>query len=60
MLTASILLLVIILILFYVSRGTAYFGLKHVGKVKRGDVVFVNGAAGTVGSVVGQLAKSEV
>jgi len=38
---------------------TAYFGLIEVGAVKEGDVVFVNGAAGTVGSVVGQLAKAK-
>jgi NADPH-dependent curcumin reductase CurA len=36
---------------------TAYFGLFDVGKAKEGDVVVVSGAAGAVGSVVGQLAK---
>jgi len=37
---------------------TAYFGLLDVGKAKAGDTVVVSGAAGAVGMVVGQLAKS--
>jgi NADPH-dependent curcumin reductase CurA len=37
---------------------TAYFGLLDVGQMKEGDTVVVSGAAGAVGSVVGQLAKS--
>jgi NADPH-dependent curcumin reductase CurA len=36
---------------------TAYAGLLRVAAVKEGDVVFVSGAAGAVGSQVGQLAK---
>lgn len=36
---------------------TAYFGILEVGKIKAGDVVLVSGAAGAVGSVVGQIAK---
>ena len=36
---------------------TAYFGLFDVGQYKSGDTVVVSGAAGAVGSVVGQLAK---
>ncbi|KAM9367451.1 prostaglandin reductase 1 [Phaethornis superciliosus] len=36
---------------------TAYFGLLKVCKVKPGDTVLVNAAAGAVGSVVGQIAK---
>lgn len=36
---------------------TAYFGILEVGKIKKGDVVLVSGAAGAVGSVVGQIAK---
>lgn len=36
---------------------TAYFGLLDVGELKEGDTVLVSGAAGAVGSVVGQIAK---
>lgn len=36
---------------------TAYFGILEVGKLKAGDVVLVSGAAGAVGSIVGQIAK---
>ena len=36
---------------------TAYFGLLEVGKPKKGETVVVSGAAGAVGSVVGQVAK---
>jgi len=36
---------------------TAYFGILEVGKIKEGDRVLVSGAAGAVGSVVGQIAK---
>jgi hypothetical protein len=36
---------------------TAYFGLLDVGRAKEGDTVVVSGAAGAVGSVVGQIAK---
>ncbi len=36
---------------------TAYFGLLDVGQCKEGEVVLVSGAAGAVGSVVGQIAK---
>ena len=36
---------------------TAYFGLLDVGKLQEGESVFVSGAAGAVGSVVGQIAK---
>jgi NADPH-dependent curcumin reductase CurA len=36
---------------------TAYFGLLDVGQVKEGDTVLVSGAAGAVGSMVGQIAK---
>ncbi len=37
---------------------TAYFGLLDIGQMKQGETVVVSGAAGAVGSVVGQLAKS--
>ena len=36
---------------------TAYFGLLHVGKPKAGEAVVVSAAAGSVGSIVGQIAK---
>lgn len=36
---------------------TAYFGLFDIGKPKAGETVLVSGAAGGVGSNVGQLAK---
>jgi NADPH-dependent curcumin reductase CurA len=36
---------------------TAYAGLLEVGGFKPGDAVFVSGAAGAVGSMVGQIAK---
>jgi len=36
---------------------TAYFGLLDIGKPQEGDTVVVSGAAGAVGSVVGQIAK---
>lgn len=38
---------------------TAYFGLLDVAKVRQGETVVVSGAAGAVGSVVGQIAKIE-
>ncbi|XP_068127460.1 prostaglandin reductase 1-like isoform X2 [Hyperolius riggenbachi] len=36
---------------------TAYFGLKEILFAKKGDVLLVNGAAGAVGSIVGQIGK---
>jgi NADPH-dependent curcumin reductase CurA len=36
---------------------TAYFGILEIGELKEGDAVLVSGAAGAVGSVVGQIAK---
>jgi len=35
---------------------TAYFGLIDVGRPQRGETVLVSGAAGAVGSIVGQIA----
>ncbi len=36
---------------------TAYFGILQEGEIKAGDTVLVSGAAGAVGSIVGQIAK---
>ena len=36
---------------------TAYVGLTRIASIKEGDVVFVSGAAGAVGSIVGQVAR---
>ena len=37
---------------------TAYVGLTRIAEVQVGDVVFVSGAAGAVGSAVGQIARA--
>ncbi|KAL0061939.1 hypothetical protein AAF712_011223 [Marasmius tenuissimus] len=39
------------------SGMTAYFGLKDVGKLKKGETLVVSGAAGSVGALVCQLGK---
>jgi len=36
---------------------TAYFGLLDIGQPKKGETVVVSGAAGAVGTIVGQIAK---
>ncbi|PSK98157.1 hypothetical protein CLV63_106205 [Murinocardiopsis flavida] len=36
---------------------TAYVGLVHKARMVQGDTVFVSGAAGAVGGIVGQLAR---
>src|SRR5690554_5693613 len=36
---------------------TAYLGLTEIGKPKKGETLLVSGAAGAVGSVVGQIGK---
>jgi NADPH-dependent curcumin reductase CurA len=38
---------------------TAYAGLLRIAALKEGDVVFVSGAAGAVGSIVCQIAKAK-
>jgi NADPH-dependent curcumin reductase CurA len=38
---------------------TAYQGLMEIGKPKAGETLMVSGAAGSVGSLVGQIAKAE-
>ena len=42
-------------------RGaTAWFGFYQICEPKAGEIVLINGAAGAVGSLVGQLAKIKV
>jgi NADPH-dependent curcumin reductase CurA len=36
---------------------TAYVGLLDIAQLREGDIVFVSGAAGAVGSLAGQIAK---
>jgi NADPH-dependent curcumin reductase CurA len=36
---------------------TAYLGLTEIGKPKKGETLVVSGAAGAVGSIVGQIGK---
>lgn len=36
---------------------TAYFGLTRIGEPKEGETLLVSGAAGAVGSIVGQIGK---
>lgn len=36
---------------------TAYFGLLDIGRPKKGETILVSGAAGAVGSLVGQIGK---
>jgi hypothetical protein len=42
---------------FWPPGPRAYFGLLDIGQPKPGETVFVSGAAGAVGSLVGQIAK---
>jgi len=44
---------------FGTTGMAAYFGLLDIGQPQAGDTVVVSGAAGAVGSVVGQIAKLE-
>jgi NADPH-dependent curcumin reductase len=40
-----------------ISGLTAYFGLLDIGRPEPGQTVLVSGAAGSVGNIVGQIAK---
>ena len=42
-----------------VAGPPAYVGLHDIGNLKKGDTVVVSGAAGAVGTMVGQIAKNE-
>ncbi len=42
---------------FGITGQTAYFGLLDVGRPAEGETVLVSGAAGSTGSLVGQIAK---
>jgi NADPH-dependent curcumin reductase CurA len=46
-----------LLSVYGVAGLTAYFGLLECGKPKTGDTVAVSAAAGSVGMIVGQIAK---
>jgi len=46
-----------LLSIYGVAGLTAYFGLLNVGRPKAGDTVVVSAAAGSVGSIVGQIAR---
>src|ERR1700759_2831386 len=46
-----------LLSVYGIAGLTAYFGLLEVGKPKAGETVVVSAAAGSVGSIVGQIAK---
>ncbi|QFI38109.1 NADP-dependent oxidoreductase [Moritella marina ATCC 15381] len=48
-----------ILSVFALPGLTATQGLFNVGKPKKGETIIVTGAAGSVGSIVGQLAKAD-
>jgi NADPH-dependent curcumin reductase CurA len=43
--------------LFGLSGGTAYVGVIDIAKARPGETLVVSGAAGSVGSLVGQIAK---
>lgn len=44
--------------LYGLSGLTAYVGLMDIGRPKPGETLFVSAAAGSVGTIVGQLAKA--
>lgn len=40
-----------------IFRNTAYFGLTEICQPKAGETIVITGAAGAVGSHVGQIGK---
>jgi NADPH-dependent curcumin reductase CurA len=49
-----------LLSVYGVAGLTAYFGLLHVGLPKPGETILISAAAGSVGSLVSQIAKAAV
>ncbi|MEO0579190.1 MAG: NADP-dependent oxidoreductase, partial [Pseudomonadota bacterium] len=49
----------VVLCVMALPGWTAYQGLINIGKPKAGETLFVSGAAGSVGSIVGQIGKAE-
>ncbi len=49
-----------LLSVYGVAGLTAYFGLLNVGQPKAGETILVSAAAGSVGSIVGQIAKAAI
>ena len=43
--------------LFGITGTTAYFGIIDIGQIKAGETVVISGAAGSTGSIAGQIAK---
>ncbi|MFG1556189.1 MAG: NADP-dependent oxidoreductase [Thermoplasmataceae archaeon] len=43
--------------MFGITGMTAYFGVKEIGRVKEGERFVVSNAAGSVGSIAGQISK---
>lgn len=41
-----------------ISGLSAWFGLTEIGRLKEGDTVLISGAAGSVGSAAGQIARN--
>ncbi|CAF0910026.1 unnamed protein product [Rotaria sordida] len=39
---------------------TAFYGFYHVGEPKKGDTIFITGASGAVGQIVGQLGGDQL
>ncbi|WGL15190.1 NADP-dependent oxidoreductase [Microbulbifer bruguierae] len=48
-----------LLSVFFVTGMTAYIGLIKIGRPQAGETILISGAAGSVGSLVGQIAKAE-
>lgn len=41
----------------FLARLTGHYGIHHILKLKQGETLLVSGAAGAVGTVVGQIGK---